>query len=318
MDDSDLSFRDTFSADYYSNRPGDQFDLTDQFIAQYNHNFSDRFSLDVAEQFQYYTQPSLFQSIGTNYYNGAYISNTVNLNFNAQWTPLISTSTTYANTIVDYQESNIATQQNSMENTASQNIGFAILPKITLTFGGIIDDINYKFINRGYTTYTGNTGINWQALPSMSLSVSVGGSVIDTQQAGTSATPYAAIAYNWKIGARSTLNFNYSHEVVPSDIYTAEGQIADRFSTGFQYAITPRLSTHLDGILTHGNYNQSLLQSNQPNFSENDYAIDLGFGYTLNSNVAFSIGYTYSGVSSGENYRDYTRNQVYIGVTGTY
>ena len=57
-----------------------------------------------------------------------------------------------------------------MENTGSGTLGFAILPKINLTFGGIIDDISYSQIDRGYTSFTGTTGINWQALPSLSLS----------------------------------------------------------------------------------------------------------------------------------------------------
>ncbi len=173
MQNSDLSIRETFTATYYSNRPGDVMDYTNEFIAQFQHSFSDRFSLNLAEQFRYYTEPSLFENIGTPYYSGAYIANTFNGSFNAQWTPLVSTLLTYSNTVVDYFTQAVATGQNSLENTASGTLGFAILPKITLTFGGIVDDITYDQIDRGYTTLTGNTGVNWSALPSLNVSGAV-------------------------------------------------------------------------------------------------------------------------------------------------
>ncbi len=318
LDQGSISIRNTFDATYYSNRPGDSFDMQDEFVVQYNHSFSDRFSISAAEQFRYYTEPSLFQSVGTNYYNGSYISNLVNLGFNAQWTPLVSSQTTYSNTIIDYENAQTAQQQNSVENTASQSIGFAILPKINLVFGGIIDDISYDQIARGYTTYTGNTGIDWSVLPSLNLGLRVGGSVIDSESAGTSATPYAAVTLNWRLGARSSLSFNYAHEVAPTDVYISDGQIADRFTTTFRYDLMTNLSTHVAGIFTYGNYGDNLLLPGNQAFTEEDYAIDVGFNYTLNRYVSFDIGYIFSGVSSGENFRDYSRNQVYIGVRGTY
>jgi hypothetical protein len=213
-------------------------------------------------------------------------------------------------------ESATATQNNSMENTLGQNVGFAILPKITFVLGGIFDTIDYKFIDRGYTTYTGNTGVDWQILPSMSLGVRVGGTVIDATQTGTSATPYASLTYNWKIGARSSLTFDYAHEVAPTDVYTAQAQIADRFDSTFRYDLTTRLSANIEGIFTHGNYAGSVYTG--PSFSENDYAIQSGLSYTLNSNLAFDLGYIFSGVASGISARDYARNQVYVGVRGTY
>ena len=52
--------------------------------------------------------------------------------------------------------------------------------------------------------------------------------------------------------------------------------------------------------------------------SENDYALDLGFAYTCDKYVDLEAGYTFSGVSSDLNFRNYTRNVFYVGVRGTY
>ena len=136
-------------------------DLTHEFIAQYRHSFSERFGINLAEDFRYFTDPSIIESIGTNFRDGAYYANTINASFSAQWTPLFSTLTTYANTVIKYENSAIALEQDSMENTGSQSFSFAILPKINFVVGGIVDNVSYDDISRqGYTSYTGfDTGL---------------------------------------------------------------------------------------------------------------------------------------------------------------
>jgi hypothetical protein len=182
-----------------------------------------------------------------------------------------------------------------------------------------VDEINYDHLDRGYTSYTGNGGLDWQALPSLSLGGRVGLTDTDTDQSGSSLSPYAAVTLNWQLGKRSALNFSYVHDVVPTDVTTAEGQVADRFITTFRYDITPDITAHVAGNYTHGQYTQELMTGNGgPDFSEDDIAVDMGLAYHLNSHFDFETGYIFSDVSSGASARDYTRDQIYLGVRGTY
>ena len=319
MQDSEFTARYTFGVTYYENRPGDSFDYTHEFAAQYKHSFSDRFNMNVAEDFRYFTEPSLFESVGTPYRSGAYYDNMINLGFNGQWTPLFGTSTTYANNIIKYETNSIATGQDNVENTISQSFLFAILPKVNLVFGAIYDDTSYDSIARGYTSYTGDTGLDWQALPTLSIGGRVGASYTDAEQAGSTVTPYGAVTVNWQLGARSSLKFDYTHSVVPTDLVSAEGQVADRFDTTFTYNISPKLNVHLDGIFTYGQYTQDLTApGTTPNFNEDDFGLDTGVVYHLNNLIDLSAGYLLSGVSSQLSIRDYTRDQIYVGVRGTY
>ena len=319
MQNSSLSLRETFGATYYESRPGSQFDFDNDFVARFTHNFSDRFSMDASEDFRYSTEPSLFDSTGTLYRNGGYITNTINGDFTAQWTPLFSTLSTFSNTIVNYESSSVGTEQNSQENIGSQNFSWAILPKISFVVGGIVDNISYDDINRGYTSYTGNTGIDWQALPSMTLGVRVGGSYTTTDSSGDLVSPYGSLTFNWKLGARSTLNFAYTHSTTPTDVTQASAQTADRLDVLFNYDVTSSITTHLEGIYTYSSYPQNFVTPGTiSNFSENDYAVDLGADYHCNKYMDLEAGYTFSGVSSELDFRDYTRNVFYVGVRGTY
>jgi hypothetical protein len=331
-EDSDFSARYTFNLTLYSNgkqnnsgsgnnnnNNGGSVEYTHELIAQYMHSFSERFTFNAAEQFRNFTEPSLFASTGTPYRSGSYISNILNGSVTAQWTPLFGTTTTYSNTIVRYDDATQAAFQNNIENTASQNFNFAILPKINGGFGGIVDDITYESAQRGYINYTAFIGAQWQILPSMSATARGGGAYTEPVQAKASLTPYAALSFDWTLGARSELTFNYAHEVTPTDQIGASGQTSDRLSANFRYDITSSLSAHLQGILTISNVSQSLITSTAlSSYNENDYALDTGLTYHYNSYLSFESGILLSGVSSELNPRSYSRDEVYVGVRGTY
>lgn len=319
MDSSDFSLRFSAGLTFYYNRNGGSADKTAEMVLRYNHSFSDRFNIDVRDRVGYYSEPSVLTGGGSLYRDGGYVNNLATVDFTAQWTPLFGTVTTYSNSLYDYQNSAIAAGQSSDENIGSEDFRFAILPKINLVFGGIIDNITYDTAHRGYTNFTADTGIDWQALPSLSIGGRVGATFADPEGTDSSVSPYGAATVNWRLGARSTLDFNYEHDVVPTDFLTAAGQEADRFTLRFSYDITPSLTVHAQGIVTHGVYNQDLIQGNAvPNFSEEDYGLDTGFSYHFNSHFDFDAGYTFSAISSQEGFRDYTRNQFYVGVRGTY
>jgi hypothetical protein len=328
MENSNFSARYTFDITYYSSNGsnnggpggnGSSVEYTHEFLAQFTHDFSERFSLALGEDFRYFTEPSIFQNTGTPYQDGAYVSNTFSGTVTAQWTPLIGTTTTYGNTIVRYDNAAVAADQNSMENTGSHFFSFSVLPKISLDFGGIADNITYDGGTRGYTSYTGFGGLQWQALPSLSMSGRGGATYTQTVQSQSVISPYAALSINWTIGARSSLSFSYAHEITPSDQAGANGQIADRFSSNFNYAITPSLSSHLDGTYTNSSVSQQLTvagTNSSPN--EGQYGLDTGFTYQYNSELGFDFGIDLSGVTSETDGNNYTRDEAYVGVRGTY
>jgi hypothetical protein len=238
---------------------------------------------------------------------------------NAQWTPLFGTLTDYSNTALLYNDQDIAQVQNYDENTISNDFRFAFFPKYNFALGLIFDNLDYLQDNRGYTEYTADTGVDWQALPNLSVSVRGGATMLRAQGiSGDSISPYALVNVDWHLGKRSELTFNYLHNVVPTDVFDAVGQEADRFSVRFSYDLTARLTVYFDTTLTHSAYTSSLIQDNTPSFTEDDLGLDLGLTYHINANFSIEAGYLLSDISSQEDVRDYTRNQVYIGVRGTY
>jgi len=326
--DNNLTARYTFNLTYYSaggggsNSSSPSVQYTHEFDGQYTHTFSERFTVSAADDFRYYTEPNIFQSTGTNYSNGAYVSNLLSLSGTAQWTPIFSTSSSYNNTVVHYNNSIIGQLQDSVENTGTQSFNFAILPKISLNVGGTVDDIDYSHSDRGYISYTGFVGAQWQSLPSLTFSGRLGASYTQVAQSSQSAqlAPYGDLSMTWKLGARSSLDFDYAHEVTPTDQIGANGQNSDRFTANFSYEITPRVSTHLQGTFTIADISSGLSVggSSATSYSEDDYGIDSGVTFQYNNYLNFDGGVTITGVSSDNSLNAYNRDQVYLGVRGTY
>ena len=315
---SSFTARFTFGLDYYENgRDSDPNDYTGEILLHYTHQFSDRFSLDLAEQGGYFTEPDLLNGVGTVFRNGAYFQNTFTAQFDAQWTPLFGTETSYSNVAIVYEDNQVARFQNEDENTLANDFRFAIYPKYNLTAGFIVDDVDYFRYDRSYVNTTLDGGLDWQALPSLSVSGRLGASLTQGNSTPDSVSPYASANLLWSLGKRSKLSFNYLHSVQPTDVITAIGQEADRFTVRFAYDITSRINVHLAGTYTHSDYTSDLLQTGT-SFTEDDIGLDLGADYRVNDNFSFTTGYYLSDISSQENDRDYTRNQVYVGVRGTY
>ncbi len=329
-----LTGRYSFGLTLYENAPGSSgnnqnsgitngsIQTSHDLLAQFTHPFSDRFQLNLGEEFRYQIQPNIIQSIGTNYQNGPFYSNFLTGTFSSQWSPKLSSVLTFGDTVVRYAQTDVGNDQNSVQNNGSFNLSYAILPKFSTGGGFQIDNITYESGNRGYTSYTLFGSASWQALPSLSFTGRAGGSY--TQNVGDSTallSPYAALSANWTLGARSSLNFDYEHSITPTDQAGANGQQSDRASANFSYQVTPRLGTFLEGIFTISNISNSLQVSgagNSVDESQNVYAVDFGATYTYNSYLSFDCGLTFSGVRSNISNNDYSRDEAYVGVRGTY
>jgi hypothetical protein len=336
----DLSARYTLSLTFYSNSPNSngsgsssnnssgnnqgELQISHELDAQYIRAFSDRFHLNLAEDFRYFTEPSILQSTGTNYQDGAYVTNILNGTFTAQLEPLYGLTMNYSNIIVRYDNSAVAVAQNSIENDAGLNFGYNVLPKVIATFGGIFSNTSYQSSDRGYTGYTLDGGGTWQVLPSLSVFVAGGYSYIVTGQAQgqsqsqTTTAPYGEATLNWTLGERSSLGFTYAHQITPSTQVGANGQESDRFNANFRYSITPRLTANLNGVFTYATYSNSLANSATSGYQESSYEVDTSLSYQYTSNLSFDAGLTASGVSSNSSNNNYGRDEAYVGVRGTY
>jgi Putative beta-barrel porin 2 len=302
-------------------------EVTHELIASYSHSFNDRFSMNVDDQFRYFTEPSIYESTGTFYRDGAYVSNTFDGLFAAQVTPLIGSTTSYTNTIVRYDQSSVAQAQNNVQNTGSESVSVTILPTVSVSAGAVLDEVDYTD-NRGYLNLSLFGGASWQPSEQLSLSGRAGISYTDTNgttdlngapngntslQSQTTISPYAALTVSYKTSSKTNISFDYSHDISPTDQAGADAETVDRVSASGAYNVTKDFKASAQAILNHLSVSAPELS-----YTENDYGIAVYLSYQLNSHYDLTGAVSYTGVASELEGRNYARDTVSIGIRGTY
>ena len=77
----------------------------------------------------------------------------------------------------------------------------------------------------------------------------------------------------------------------------------------------------MEGIYSHNDITQRLPDGDGHRTSsstEDVVSFDTGVTYHYDQYLDFEAGYIFSDVSSQFNFEDYTQNQIYLGVRGTY
>jgi hypothetical protein len=318
LEQTSFSFRYTPTLVYYPDRDGRDYDLNHEFVGRVTHSFSSRLNLDLREQFRYSNEPAIFDSAALVRRSGEYIYNVASIQGDIQWTPKFGTTSAYTNTYTDYIDDLLSETNDRMSHNFDQDFRYLILPTTTLVFAGGYFYNDYENVSRDSQAITASVGVDHSFSPQFTGGIRLGGQYVDLLQGGgDNIAPYGSLFANYQLGARSSIEFNYSHSFQPTDATNFYGQEADVITLAGRYQFTPKFSTKLQAIYTHGNYVSEYTLMGE-SFQEDVLAFDLGFNFKLNNYLDLEAGYTFTSVMSDFAVREYDRNRVYIGIRGTY
>jgi len=329
LDQTLFSARYDFGATYYPDRDP-SWDLSHQFLARINHSFSDRFNIDARDRVLYSNQPEVTTGATVNRISGDYLNNTFTLQGTADWTPKFNTVTTYTNDYFHYNDAFQELFNDRDVNVLQHDFRFLLTPTLTFIVGGTFTDLAYSntFVpagslassSRDWDSYTGYVGVDYNFTPQFLAGVRGGGVLTEYDSLGSQpVNPYAMAYFNWQLGARSSLQFNYTHTMAATDLSTYASEISDNFSITGRYQFTPKISGSIQG-----NYNIADDESDaaflpgSANFHEDTLGVAIGAGYDFTRYLNFNISYTYTDITSDDTFREYTRNQIALGLTATY
>ncbi len=329
MTDTLLSARYTFDATAYAKRDK-TFDTAHDLTMRVNQTFSSRFNLDARDRVHYSNQPEIDSGSVVNRVAGTYFNNTFSLQGTTQWTPKLSTVTSYTNDYFTYDDPTVAATDNRDSHTLQHDFRYTLTPTVTLVNGGSINALFYDhkvtstvfgtLTSRNWTSFTGYTGADWTALPELTLGVR-GGGVYTTYDANLkdSLAPYASFFTTWQAGAKSTLDFNYMHSVSPTDLSSYSSATSDSVSLTGTYKFTPKLTGRLQGSYTMNTSTSSTaITAGAGTYHENTLGVTTGLGYDFTQYLNLNVGYSLTNVGSDAISSSYNRNQVSLGLTASF
>jgi hypothetical protein len=141
-------------------------------------------------------------------------------------------------------------------------------------------------------------------------------------QSSSSSNPYASIGLSWKVGPKTSMDFNYSHSAQQTDVTQAVSSESDAVSVAGKYQINNKISLNAAVKYSINNYNNSntlAFKGVAANVSdENILSTDFSITYKINNYFSVDLSHGFTNLDSKDAGRSYSRNQVGFGIRAEY
>jgi hypothetical protein len=357
MEQTTINFGYVYSMKYYENKhigSTGNVDNTQNFHAGLNHAFSERYSLRVRDSFVIGQEPDMLRAGNTynsfQYVSGNNLRNYGAIDFSAQLTPEFGLDLGYANTMYLYADDNLPSSSgystagllNDLDHLVHLDGRYQLKPQTIGIVGVQFRETDYTkdqpisnepdpitgqtitSSDRNARSYYGYLGLDHNFRPDLTGSVRAGGRYTDYYNNPASqngASPYAMASLKYTYLPESYFQFGGSYDYAPSSLFAGANNAGDlTLSTqagtvfaSLNHRIRPKLFGGIMGQYQNSTYYGGSLDGKADNF----YLVGLNLRYQFTPNFSAEAGYNYDKLNTDAQ-SPYTRNRVYVGVTGSY
>jgi len=171
----------------------------------------------------------------------------------------------------------------------------------------------------------GFIGVDESFTPDLNASIRVGAEYIDYYNFHTSKlSPYVDANLTWQYTAQSSAQVGVKHVHNTTDVTGYSTPVLDTDTTAVyasvSHNITDRVTINAMGQAQYSTFNggDEAAVGSIDGESEDFYVAGVNLAYHFNPWFLTEAGYDYSKLNSEVAGRSYTRNQVYVGIRGTY
>ena len=186
-------------------------------------------------------------------------------------------------------------------------------------------EVGYLSNIRNDDEHFGFIGVDESFTPDLNASIRVGAEYIDYYNFHTSKlSPYVDANLTWQYTAQSSAQVGVKHVHNTTDVTGYSTPVLDTDTTAVyasvSHNITDRVTINAMGQAQYSTFNggDEAAVGSIDGESEDFYVAGVNLAYHFNPWFLTEAGYDYSKLNSEVAGRSYTRNQVYVGIRGTY
>lgn len=349
---ADAALRYDFSGTYYPSI-NQQYDIqyAQTVNGRYTYSIDPRTSFTLANIFVYTEQPLVAQFVQAGIsptFNTSTINNLATVQADYRVTDRLSMITRWNNTLI-YLGGN-SSNSNYMNNGAFQQFRLDFTPETVGTFSfdyqlyDYDEDETYRdnqqvafSVGADHTFlptlfFSGRAGIQLNdnfGLADNDVIIGTGGMGSGEQEIG--ATPFASLSANWNYETQSYISAGFSMQVQQSNVVSASDSEAYTINLNWDHFFTPKFSVIQSFFINLALFTPQLTEEQAQNagFAYNGsgqqttVTYQCKFSYEFFPYLSAEAGWSYTSYGSyfdlnNGNGGSYTRNQVYLGVRGTY
>ena len=351
---ADAALRYDFSGTYYPSI-NQQYDIqyAQTFVGRYTYAIDPRTSFTLANNFVYTEQPLVAQFVQAGIsptFNTSTINNLATVQADYRVTDRLSMITRWNNTLIYLGGS--SGNGNYMNNGAFQQFRLDFTPETVGTFSFDYQIFDYDNDNafRDNQQVSFSLGADHTFLPELFFSgrvgiqlndnfgltdnsavISSGGMGSGEQEIG--ATPFASISSTWNYEQNSFVSAGFSMQVQQSNLNTTADSEAYTLNLNWDHQFTEKFSVIQSFFVNLAVFTPELSQEQTQNLfpgatyqgsgQQTTVTYQCKFAYQFFPYLSAEFGWSYTSYGSyfdlnNGNGGSYTRNQVYLGVRGTY
>jgi hypothetical protein len=304
---------------YYEHISGQKYDIDLKGALGITYKSSPRLTLGSTLLVDYLTEPNFNAPGGLNSRNGNYLYTTDKAFVSYSWSQRFSTKTSYTFEAFNYDNNAIAAFSNRISNTFGNEFHFQLVPTTSLVAEYRYDIVSYENASLDSTTHFALGGIDHIFNPRLSASLRGGAEFRSYKNDGDQTAPYFEGGATYVLGKRVSLTWNNHYGLEEPGLVGAQNRTT--FRTGFQtkFNLTSRISSNIDLYYVHDNYRAFTTGAIvTPGFTEDTFDGNLSVRYAITPLFGVQAGYHYTDITSGLQFREYSRNRVSAGISLTF
>jgi hypothetical protein len=331
-----------YSLRYFEDRDDDKFDQSHDVRLNFDHRFTERYRVNLRDQFVYSIEPTLLSQQGTVTApttlraNAEGLHNNALLTFDAELTRLWSLRVSYGNNFYDYQDSGDGSYSALLdrdEHAVRIDPRYIVSPSTTAFAGyefGYSDYLSSDFIgpgvqgsDRSERSHAFYVGAEHHFTPELSVEGRAGAKFrdyfkLDQDKLG----PYVDLTGSYTYLPGSTIKVGVKYDNNATDVAFVgtdpDDVTLDQDTTTGYVSVNHRITAFLTaGLLAQ--YQHSVYNGGPTDGDTDDYiTMGVNVAYKVHKNWSVEATYYLDNLWSDIDGREFNRNRVFAGVRGTY
>jgi opacity protein-like surface antigen len=290
-----------------------------------SHQFSRRLTVGNNFYATYEIEPDYGAGVTSGRRSGQYIYGYNNTSLAYAWTRRISTTTGYTIDGIKYiDDKDLAGLEDRLSHTFSQQVSYALSRRTSLTAEYRFRMVDYdssprgiageNFVNPDSTSHFVLIGVDQAWSDRLTASVRAGVELYQSDRASETA-PYVEGALNYAISRKTNLRWFVQAGYDGSEL----GMFSSRYSYRSGLTVSHQFTRRLNGYgglhYIHSEFDGG---DEAGSSSENELNASIGLTYNFWQNLSLDANYSFTTLAADQEFRDYDRHRLSVGLNATF
>jgi opacity protein-like surface antigen len=278
------------------------------------HQINQRLKISNNFYLTYEAEPNVATGGSTTLYNGQYLYGFNNFNVSYAWSQRFSTTTSITVDGISYEDDVVSGLEDRLSVLIAQQFSYALTQRTSLAAEyryRIVEYAERDDVNS--TSHFALVGVDHAWSERFSGSFRVGAEFFKSDRTENT-SPYGEVAASYLVARRTTARWFGSVGYDSAEIGGYDSRYALRTGLNVNHQITKRV-----GINGGASYAYSTFDGGRGrDVTEHSLLLSTGLSYQMLENLSLDARYTYSILQSDDSLREFSRNNVSLGVTASF